>query len=194
MTVAARTSETPVNFYQTTRRNNPEDSHLHIAAVRTSDLTSSILFRIPKLCFSSDPPIKCRDNALNQATAVYFHILANSLFINYATIRRHIFWATCSAVKWSTNKANCPPPLFRSSICPGSINVKFLYTYHVSRITHAQTTGINNSQITWCIDKIVSCITKSLLTVIITGDFRYTRGLRSCKSPLITKTRKTGNV
>jgi hypothetical protein len=24
------TSETSVNFYQTTRRNNPEDSHLHI--------------------------------------------------------------------------------------------------------------------------------------------------------------------
>jgi hypothetical protein len=27
---AARTSETLVNFYQTTRRNNPEDSHLVI--------------------------------------------------------------------------------------------------------------------------------------------------------------------
>jgi hypothetical protein len=26
---AARTSETLVNFYQTTRRYNPEDSHLH---------------------------------------------------------------------------------------------------------------------------------------------------------------------
>jgi hypothetical protein len=26
---AASTSETSVNFYQTTRRNNPEDSHLH---------------------------------------------------------------------------------------------------------------------------------------------------------------------
>jgi hypothetical protein len=26
---AARTSETPVNFDQTTRRNNPENSHLH---------------------------------------------------------------------------------------------------------------------------------------------------------------------
>jgi hypothetical protein len=26
---AARTSETLVNFYQTTRRNNPEDSHFH---------------------------------------------------------------------------------------------------------------------------------------------------------------------
>jgi hypothetical protein len=26
---AASTTETSVNFYQTTRRNNPEDSHLH---------------------------------------------------------------------------------------------------------------------------------------------------------------------
>jgi hypothetical protein len=26
---AASTSETSVNFYQTTRRNNPENSHLH---------------------------------------------------------------------------------------------------------------------------------------------------------------------
>jgi hypothetical protein len=29
MMEAAGTSETSVNFYQTTRRNNPEDSHLH---------------------------------------------------------------------------------------------------------------------------------------------------------------------
>jgi hypothetical protein len=29
MMEAARTSETSVNFYQTTRRNNPEDSYLH---------------------------------------------------------------------------------------------------------------------------------------------------------------------
>jgi hypothetical protein len=29
MIQAANTSETSVNFYQTTRRNNPEDSHLH---------------------------------------------------------------------------------------------------------------------------------------------------------------------
>jgi hypothetical protein len=29
MIEAARTSETLVNFYQTTRRYNPEDSHLH---------------------------------------------------------------------------------------------------------------------------------------------------------------------
>jgi hypothetical protein len=29
MMEAAATSETSVNFYQTTRRNNPEDNHLH---------------------------------------------------------------------------------------------------------------------------------------------------------------------
>jgi hypothetical protein len=29
MMEAASTSETPANFYQTIRRNNPEDSHLH---------------------------------------------------------------------------------------------------------------------------------------------------------------------
>jgi hypothetical protein len=29
MMEAASTSETSVNFYQTTRGNNPEDSHLH---------------------------------------------------------------------------------------------------------------------------------------------------------------------
>jgi hypothetical protein len=29
MMKAASTSETSVNFYQITRRNNPEDSHLH---------------------------------------------------------------------------------------------------------------------------------------------------------------------
>jgi hypothetical protein len=28
MIKAASTSETPVNFYQATRRNNPEDSHI----------------------------------------------------------------------------------------------------------------------------------------------------------------------
>jgi hypothetical protein len=32
MMEAARTSETLVNFYQTTRRYNPEDSHLHVGS------------------------------------------------------------------------------------------------------------------------------------------------------------------
>jgi hypothetical protein len=30
MMEAARTSETLVNFYQTTQRYNPEDSHVHV--------------------------------------------------------------------------------------------------------------------------------------------------------------------
>jgi hypothetical protein len=33
-TEAASTSETLVNFYQTTRRNSPEDSHLYFRTVR----------------------------------------------------------------------------------------------------------------------------------------------------------------
>jgi hypothetical protein len=33
MMEAASTSETSVNFYQTTRRNIPEDSHLHIISI-----------------------------------------------------------------------------------------------------------------------------------------------------------------
>jgi hypothetical protein len=35
MMEAASTSETSVNIYQTTWRNNPEDSHLFLATVRT---------------------------------------------------------------------------------------------------------------------------------------------------------------
>jgi hypothetical protein len=45
MVEAARTSETLVNFYQTTRRYNPEDSHLHfvilIGAFSVPDLTGN---------------------------------------------------------------------------------------------------------------------------------------------------------
>jgi hypothetical protein len=38
---AARTSETLVNFFQTTRRYNPEDSHIH---TRRSENLKSYLF------------------------------------------------------------------------------------------------------------------------------------------------------
>jgi hypothetical protein len=41
MMEAASTSEMSVNFYQTTRRNNPEDSHLHTR--RCENLKSHIL-------------------------------------------------------------------------------------------------------------------------------------------------------
>jgi hypothetical protein len=44
MMEAARTSETLVNFYPTTRRYNPEDSHLRLTAVRTSNHT--YLFKV----------------------------------------------------------------------------------------------------------------------------------------------------
>jgi hypothetical protein len=40
MMEAASSSETSGNFYQTTRRNNPEDSHLHIR--RRENLKSHI--------------------------------------------------------------------------------------------------------------------------------------------------------
>jgi hypothetical protein len=41
MMEAASTSETLVNFYQTTRRNNPDDSHLHTH--RRENLKSHVL-------------------------------------------------------------------------------------------------------------------------------------------------------
>jgi hypothetical protein len=41
---AARTSETLVNFYQTTRRYNPEDSHLHTH--RRENLKSYLKFKV----------------------------------------------------------------------------------------------------------------------------------------------------
>jgi hypothetical protein len=34
---AASTSETSVNFYQTTRRNNPQDVHIHLSPALISD-------------------------------------------------------------------------------------------------------------------------------------------------------------
>jgi hypothetical protein len=39
MMEAARTSETLVNFYQTTRRYNPEDSHLYIVFPSAVEIT-----------------------------------------------------------------------------------------------------------------------------------------------------------
>jgi hypothetical protein len=41
---AASTSETLVNFYQTTRRYNPEDSHLH--NLRRENLKSYSLYHV----------------------------------------------------------------------------------------------------------------------------------------------------
>jgi hypothetical protein len=39
---AASTSETSVNFYQTTWRNNPEDSHLQFCLVKAQAASSSL--------------------------------------------------------------------------------------------------------------------------------------------------------
>jgi hypothetical protein len=44
MMEAARTSETLVNFYQTTRRYNPEDSHLHIKLVHTAFVITFMIY------------------------------------------------------------------------------------------------------------------------------------------------------
>jgi hypothetical protein len=49
MMEAERTSETLVNFYQTIRRYNPEDSHIHTHRLRTSNPTCT-------LCFTSKSP------------------------------------------------------------------------------------------------------------------------------------------
>jgi hypothetical protein len=47
MMEAARTSETLVNFYQTTRRYNPEDSHLNLVEVYRPDYTAQQRRRQP---------------------------------------------------------------------------------------------------------------------------------------------------
>jgi hypothetical protein len=41
---AASTAETSANFYQTTRRDNPEDSHLHTRHRENLKSTSLIIF------------------------------------------------------------------------------------------------------------------------------------------------------
>jgi phosphoserine aminotransferase len=46
MTEAVSTSETSVNFYQTTRRNIPEESNIHIR--RRENLKSQMILNIPE--------------------------------------------------------------------------------------------------------------------------------------------------
>jgi hypothetical protein len=43
MMAAARTSETSVNFYQTTRLYNEEDRDFILATVNTADVTTALL-------------------------------------------------------------------------------------------------------------------------------------------------------
>ena len=54
--------------------------------------------------FSSVRTGKCQDNASNSAKAASFHILPYSLFRSQSTIRRYIFWATCSCLTQIANK------------------------------------------------------------------------------------------
>jgi hypothetical protein len=53
MMEAANTSETPVNFYQTTRRNNPEDGHLHTRS--RENLKSHIEKQMTLVSFPLEP-------------------------------------------------------------------------------------------------------------------------------------------
>jgi hypothetical protein len=67
---AARTSETLVNFYQTTRRYNPEDSHLHTH--RSENLKS---YRLESTLFSEPSPrLCCRTDSTAQALLNGFQI------------------------------------------------------------------------------------------------------------------------
>jgi hypothetical protein len=52
MMAAASTSETSVNFYQTTRRNNPEDSHLFSMLFMILNTSSAFVFMYSWYIFS----------------------------------------------------------------------------------------------------------------------------------------------
>jgi hypothetical protein len=58
MMEAASTSETLVNFYQTTRRYNPEDSHLHTH--RRENLKSFLISSSEELAFIVGLGNECR--------------------------------------------------------------------------------------------------------------------------------------
>jgi hypothetical protein len=70
MMEAARTSETLVNFYQTTRRYNPEDSHLRTH--RRENLKSYLIYYFPHF------------------SPKYINIILNVVFFFYLLIRLFI--------------------------------------------------------------------------------------------------------
>jgi hypothetical protein len=94
MMEAANTSETSVNFYQTTRRNNPEYIHLHIRRREnlksqllewTSHKQSSIPFA-PGLCTTAG--IKCLINGRHYLFfGQIFKLLITDLFHGHHHVR-----------------------------------------------------------------------------------------------------------
>jgi hypothetical protein len=75
---AARTSETTVNFYQTTRRYNPEDSHL-----RTSNLRSPL--KAQKLRFT---PNKTTGETTVLFVCLYFFVCLYAVIFSVLDSRR----------------------------------------------------------------------------------------------------------
>jgi hypothetical protein len=72
MMEAARTSETLVNFYQTTRHYNPEDSHLDpLPVITTRRLCELLGWEKNYYLYMQDPEIPYHDRYL----ACYHHIL-----------------------------------------------------------------------------------------------------------------------
>jgi hypothetical protein len=61
---AASTSETSVNFYQTTRRNNPEDSHLHTR--RRENLKSYQYTSVSSCLHQGAPCVLCNADFFTQ--------------------------------------------------------------------------------------------------------------------------------
>jgi hypothetical protein len=74
MMEAARTSETSVHFYQTTRRYNPKDSHLHTRRRENlkSNFRPNLMYITELACFSG-----CFAGYLNVKTKTTAHWTAN---------------------------------------------------------------------------------------------------------------------
>jgi hypothetical protein len=76
MTEAARTSETLVNFYQTTRRYNPDDSHLRkYSCLVSKDGGVQFVewlwsYYLDVLHADSDSDIDCSDDESEQETVI----------------------------------------------------------------------------------------------------------------------------
>jgi hypothetical protein len=89
MTEAANTSETLVNFYQTTQRYNPEDSHLHTR--RRENLKSYI-----NCCFRNSPYAEI---------SYFYHALDISIPIFFSTLSVPTFWHTMQPSLFADNQS-----------------------------------------------------------------------------------------